>query len=489
MKHLPVNWREGLFLQPQHFQAADRHWDEITRTAQSWDHPYHYGLQDISHSFEGVSLRVDRIHARMRDGTLICRQEDAPPLRVDLGKVLESEQSKRIYLCVPELKPGDVNIRPDGPETHPNSAAIVRYVTKKRHWSDENESGGDEREIELRDLDVRLLTELDDRAGYAELPIAQIRRPTASEVGPQLDERYIPPVLGINTWIQLGKGIVRGVHDALLQNVNVQTEALRDVNIRDHILEVSQSVRITWLDRLNEASAALGVMVPPVLGVHPFVAYAELCRILGQLSIFTHEKRVPKIPRYDHDDLWTVFHEVCDLILRILDIQFEDYLRKNFVWDGNLMVAELSPAWFDPRVEWFIGVDRGGKTSEFESPSDAECRRLLSRENGFLWKFGSMDSDLHTPRPVGLEVKEEHSINATLPPQQYWSYWRVKTEMSDPYYFKISKSQTIAAFIKDHKNPSFKPSDYVGTSRFPVIVSESNRDTIELKLALFGVRH
>ena len=473
MKNLPVNWHEGLFLHPHHFQAADRYWTELTSTSEQWDHPYNYGLQEYSCGFEGNVFRVDKIHARMRDGTLIRRDENAPPLTIDLTSALLRDAPVRIYLCVPKLRPRDANVTPDGGDQR------ARYLAIVRQSFDENQSGGNEQELECRELNVRLLLESDERQGYEQLPIAQVKRSASDDASPQLDEHYIPPVLGIDASLQLGKGVVRGVHDLLIQQINELVELLRDVNIRDHILEVAQSGRVALLDRLNEMSTVLGVMLP-ALGIHPLTSYGELCWIVAKLAIFAREKRVPKLPRYDHDNLGPIFREVASLIRVILEsIQFKDYLQKNFVWEGNIMQAELTPAWFDPRVDWYIGVDRADRAS------DADCRELLSRKNDFLWKFGGKDRDIYQLQAVGLKLQEIDRVTA-LPPHQYWSYWQVAKDELDHVYRAVSKTQIVAAFMSDRKNRSFEPSQYVGTSRFPVVTR--NGELVEFQLSLFGVR-
>jgi len=143
------------------------------------------------------------------------------------------------------------------------------------------------------------------------------------------------------------------------------------------------------------------------------------------------------------------------------------------------MQAELTPAWFDPRVDWYIGVERP------EAVSDAEIRKLLSHENAFLWKFGSKDKDIYTLGSLGLRLKGVERV-PTLPPHQHWTYWHVPKDETDPVYRAISKSQLIAAFMSDGKNRLYEPSQYAGSSRFPVF---NQRDELmEFQLSLFGVR-
>jgi type VI secretion system protein ImpJ len=356
----------------------------------------------------------------------------------------------------------------------------VRYKAVSRELFDENQSGGNDQVLECRELNVRLMLGTDDREGYEQLPIAQVKRAAGDIAAPQLDDRYIPPVLSVDAWLHLGRGIVRGIHDLLIQEINELVEQLRDVKLRDQILEVSQSGRFALLDRLNESSVLLGVMLP-ANGIHPLVSYADFCRIIGQLAVFTRQKRVPELPRYDHDNLGPVFIELASLIRMILEsIRFKDYMQKNFVWEGNIMQADLTPSWFDPNVDWYIGVERA------EAVSDAECRKLLSHENAFLWKFGSKDRDIYSLGALGLKLRGVERVPPTLPPHQHWTYWHVPKDDADPVYRAISKNQLVAAFMSDGKNRPYEPSQYAGSSRFPVF---NRRDElIEFQLSLFGVR-
>ena len=74
MRNLPVHWYEGLFLRPQHLQAADRHWAEAAQISGQVDNPYNYGLQSLEFSREALGnhqFEIRRLKARLRDGTLI----------------------------------------------------------------------------------------------------------------------------------------------------------------------------------------------------------------------------------------------------------------------------------------------------------------------------------------------------------------------------------------------------------------------------------
>jgi type VI secretion system protein ImpJ len=199
---------------------------------------------------------------------------------------------------------------------------------------------------------------------------------------------------------------------------------------------------------------------------------------VGRISVYRDEKRVPPLPAYDHDNLGPVFHEVASLIRIILaSIQFKDYLRANFVWRGDIMRADLSSAWFDDNVDWYLGVDRA------EAASDADCRKLVSAQNNFVWKFGGNDQDIYKLAAVGLKLQDTEGAK-TLPPRQYWSYWKVAKD--PPHVYRaVEHNNVVAAYVRDKKFHAFQPAQFVETSRFPVLKPDGNE--LEFQLALFGV--
>jgi len=76
MRNLPIFWHEGMFLRPQHFQAAaDRYWTELHETSEQLDHPYYYyGLRTASISEEAIAnnqFQIIPCRARLKDGTII----------------------------------------------------------------------------------------------------------------------------------------------------------------------------------------------------------------------------------------------------------------------------------------------------------------------------------------------------------------------------------------------------------------------------------
>src|SRR5688572_22703456 len=157
MRNLPVHWYEGLFLRPHHLQAADRYWTELLQTSSRWNCAYDYGLYAFEFSKEALANHQIDVHilkARMRDGTVVDLDIGQKPDRVDLkqsvgevsslaaqlGEAFEQESIVRVYLAVPKLKLGRINI------STTEQDGGTRYSEARLMLADENR-GGHEQQV------------------------------------------------------------------------------------------------------------------------------------------------------------------------------------------------------------------------------------------------------------------------------------------------------------------------------------------------------
>jgi type VI secretion system protein ImpJ len=452
MRQPPVHWYEGLFLRPHHFQAADRYWAETVQTSEQWDHPYNYGLLAIDFSREALGnhqFEVRQLKARMRDGTLVSLELGEEPDRLDLkqelasvGKAManlteafEKEPVVRVFVGIPKLKLGRQNV------AGTDAATPTRYLPTRLSLPDEH-TGSNEQELELRQLNVKLLLSTQDLSGYELLPIAQVKRASAGAARPQLDESYIPPVIAIDAWQGLGRDIVRAVYDIIGQKIEVLSQQISSRNIGLDSRNPGDLERILMLARLNSAYNALSI-TGFAQGMHPVVAYTELCRICGDLSIFDKDRRAEPVPPYDHDNLAGIFKEVQQRIERLLNaVRDYEYEQRYFVGVGLGMQVTLEPKWFNSDWQWYIGVNKGDLTPQ-------ECRELLS--SGQLdWKLGSSRQVeiLFKQRAPGLELRPLDRPIRALPSQPDWLYYEVNRS-EGPAWRDVQATQTLAMRLKD----------------------------------------
>lgn len=454
MRNPRVHWYQGLFLRPQHFQAAERFWEELGSTSEQWDHPCGYGLQALEFSKEAIAngqFEVYAVKARLRDGTLVVLDIGQQPDRIDLkeaaaravkqplaaglGEAFEKAETVRVYLAVPRLKMGRVNV------AAAEGGNDARYGESLLSVQDETR-GGDDQELQFRTLNVRLLLSTQDVSGYEILPIAQIKRASEGAAAPQLDKDYIPPVLTIEVWPGLGRGIVRAIYDMIGQKIEVLSQQLQDRGIGLAAQEPGDADRIEMLAQLNGAYGVLSVLAFSP-GVHPFTAYAELCRIASQLAIFSRERRATGLPPYDHDDLAGIFKQIqLRIETAINSVRDYEYQMRYFMGVGLGMQTTLEPRWFNSDWQWFIGVRKGDLTTQ-------EIRDLLS-PGQLDWKFGSSRQVemLFQHRAEGVQLTPVERPIRALPVRQEWVYYEVLRK-ENPAWRDVQQTQTLALRLRD----------------------------------------
>jgi type VI secretion system protein ImpJ len=437
MTHLPVHWFEGMFLRPQHFQAADRYWGETLNLSDHWDHEFNYGLRGFELSTDAIAnmqVQINVLHARLRDGTIISLAAGEGLDRVPLKDAFATESSVRVFLAVPKLQLGQPNVGPRG------QATALRYVETTQNAADESK-GGNEQEIQHRTINARIMLSTQDLAGYEVLPIAEIERAGEREAVPRLNTRFIPPLLACDAWPGLGRDIVRAIYDIIGKKIEVLSQQVVMRGVALGASEPGDLERVLMLSLLNSAHATLRV-VAFAQGIHPLVAYTELCRIVGQLSIFASDRRTPSIPQYDHDDLGGIFHAVKKLIEQLIDLVQEfQFEQRFFVGSGLGMQVTLETKWLNSDWQWYVGVNKSNL-------SERECRDLLS-PGQLDWKFGSSRQVeiLFKHRAEGLQLVPMERTPRALPSSQEWIYYEIGR--GNAAWKDVFETQSLAMRLKD----------------------------------------
>jgi len=484
MRNLPVFWHEGMFLRPQHFQAADRYWSELHEVSQQLDHPYSYGLRTASLSEEALAnnqFQLNSCRARMRDGTIINLEVGQEPDRIDMreavtGRVLDSaelteafeqEARVRVFLATPRLKLGRVNVGQNRRELD------CRYLPSTSSVQDETD-GSNQEEVDFLTLNTRLLLSTQSHAGFEVLPIAQVKRAGGANSAPEIDGEYIPPLLAIEAWPRLSRDIIRVIYDRLGESIDVLSEQVSALDVALASREAEELRNVLKLSRLNEAYAAVSSLTFAA-GVHPFTAYAELCRAIGQLSLFSTSRKCPEFPRYDHDNLYPIFKWIKDQIEALIQYEPDQPEKRFFVGVGvSGMQVELDTRWLAQGWNWYIGVNRGNLP-------EAEVRALLKPGPTNLdWKFGSanMVGQYFSQRQPGLRLDEVTTVPRKLP-SGHWVYYQVRRDNEAwPY---VQKEQNLAMRV----NPILVMNKDSLAGRNDLVVRVKNQNVI-LQFALFA---
>jgi type VI secretion system protein ImpJ len=438
MSEPAVNWHEGMFLRPHHFQAAGRYLNDQLRQSGRWDVHYNWGLRAIdidADALRNYQFVVHRLEARLRDGTLVRVPEDGTLTPIDLRAGLEQHNPLEVSLAIPAVQIGRANSGPDADGTR------FRVYTPRDGVPDEN-SGQNPRPVQFRVMNLRLVTGAQDAAGYEVLPIARVARSSRAEAVPELHEPYIPPVLACDAWAVLQRGIVQQVYHRVNKLVEQRSSQVRSRRITFDSQSPGDRQIFESLRVLNEATAFLGIM-GDAAGVHPLPAYLELCRLVGRLAIFGPDAKPPELPRYDHDDLGGCFYTVKRYIDELLthggfSLGYEE---RPFVGEGLRMKVRLEPAWLASAWQMFVGVESPLPTADL-------VPLLTGRLN---MKIGSIErvDEIFQRGLRGLAVGYNPKPPRALPESRTLTYFQVNRETSPEEWQNVQNSLQLAIRLNE----------------------------------------
>jgi type VI secretion system protein ImpJ len=425
-----------MFLRPHHFQTAQRNLLYHAHLDERWDHHYYWGLREIHIDPDALAnyrFVVRALKARLRDGTLISVPEEGTLPAIELRGAFDRSNTVTLFLAVPVLNLGRANVSGNG------AAETGRYTLDTQELEDEN-TGINPQPIQVRLLNLKLLLSTQDHAGYEVLPIARVGKSARAEATPQIDTAYIPPVLACDGWPPLAAGILEQIYDRIGKKQEMLASQVVSRGIGMESESQGDRVIIAQLRALNEASGLLGILAF-AKGMHPFGAYLELARLVGQLAIFSRTigPRTPALPRYDHDDLGGCFYRLKQYVDSLLnEITEPDYKERPFEGAGLRMQVTLEPAWLESIWHMYVGV---------KSPLTADqCVHLLTRPGVLDMKIGSTDrvDDIFRLGQRGLIFSHAPNPPRALPSVQGLTYFQINRASQPEEWQKVHKSLTLA---------------------------------------------
>ncbi len=486
MQFPAVNWHEGLFLQPHHFQAWDRHWSERVSVGERWQAPFAYGVQELSINRDALAagfLQIDILRCKTPGGTLIDgmsgqiaeRRDLRPAMELATGRLASQSHevarstsaSVDIYVGVPRLQLGIKNV--DTPE-HRNGA---RFVAQCVDLPDELDAAC-VRPVEVRNVNARLLVDGEDLAGFDLLRLARVRRSRQGDSLYQLDRQYIPPLMDCNGCDLLRTEVLTSVHDQLQSTLQKLTNQLLDAGGQLHAHSPVEVRRLVAYQALSPAMAVFNVLAFS-RGVHPFTVYIELARLAGALEVLQPKRTAETTAAYDHENLGPLFFALKRRIATALEsLRHEKYWQAAFIGNETGMQVAVEPALFLENRRWFIGIQRGN--------ASPESIRALFQPGNLDWKLGSIRQieKLFASRQVGLELKPAINVPSSLPQGDQWLYFEI-ANCDSLAWSDVRLSGSLAIRINE--------ATIVDRDQLPGNASMELRlggKTYNLQLALFG---
>lgn len=437
-----VHWHEGMFLRPHHLQAARRHAEDRSRLLTNALFPYSWGCRTLDIDPDALAnsrLVVRHLLARLPDGTVVSVPDDVSLTALDLKSILDREPRATIYLAIPLLQTG----RPNVAESGSAGSSLVRFSLDTLEVEDENTTG-DREQIVVRRLNAQLLSSGQDLSGYTVVPLARIRRSTRADGRPELEPEYIPPILACDASPALLNDILQSSYDRVGRKIDILASQVQSRGLVFDTASQADALAVVQLRALNELYTTLGPLCFTA-GLHPVLAYMELCRAVGELAVFGPTHRPPALPRYDHDDLGGCLFKLKVIIDGLLDLFLEpDYKDRPFLGAGLRMEVALEPAWVEASWQMYIGVQSDLTTDELI--------RVLTQPGVLDMKVGSserVDAIFRYGRE-GLRFLPVRTPPHILPHPGNMTYFQMAIDVTTEWV-AVQKSLSLAIRLNENR--------------------------------------
>ncbi|MCP5141732.1 MAG: type VI secretion system baseplate subunit TssK [Gammaproteobacteria bacterium] len=295
----PLQWTEGMLLSPQHFQQNDIYWGQQLALHTRWTRPYGWGLWHLEldeGELQKGEIIVRRLEGLLPDGLAVqypaARGDNSlQPLSIaDHPRLANMDGRVRIHLAIAKRMRGAASDHSD----------LRRYQGVPGDTVLDENTGGNEMNIDRLRACLTLLPEDKLTGGHAHMPLLEIKRRGKGFVL----SAYHPPLL------RIGAGDFLDPENAILNRVRRQ---LRQV-IERASGQAGDAEGRRMMGALTSAMPPLDVMAQSG-EVHPFDLYLALAGLLGQVAqIASSPLYALNIAEYDHNELQRGFAEMLDII-------------------------------------------------------------------------------------------------------------------------------------------------------------------------------
>ncbi|MEM6304077.1 MAG: type VI secretion system baseplate subunit TssK [Pseudomonadota bacterium] len=309
-----VLWTEGLFLQPHHFQQADRYTESLVGGLARRVAPYAWGMSQLEVDTEVLKVgqfAIKSCAGLTQDGTVfrVPAAEDHPPA---LDVPAETKDCV-VYLSVPQRRQGAAEADPSGAEL-----SNTRFRMSELEVTDTAGSGKKAAMLTVGKLRLQFALEVDDLADRLVIPIARIIE-VKSDQEVVLDSAFVPSCLDIRAATPL-LGFARELEGLLAHRMNALAGRIAQSGTTKGAAEIQDFL---LLQAVNRALPAIRHQLG-IENLHPVQFYRDCVSLAGELSTFmAPQKHPPEFPAYQHHDLSTTFATVIRLLRQYLSSVLE----------------------------------------------------------------------------------------------------------------------------------------------------------------------
>lgn len=318
----PLFWRQGMFLQPHHFQYMDQHQYQMTRRHYAMSHSYNWGFNQLSideSALANVILDLQSFEAVMPDGAYVCYPGNVDISARGFDAVWQNRtQPLKLFLVIRKLDPLQRNVM-DSTE-----ADSQRYIVQNEIVLNDVYSGDTEVEVSTLQYHCFIISseELTQYDKHVILPVAEIIQGIEA---PELSNQFAPPCLSIEASKSLA-AISRTLKEEVVQRATKLEEYKGQSNDQADFSHKMLRYRLALQTLSRYALLLQNIIDAP--GVHPWDLYNIYSQLVGELTAYTIEYNVLGERKgddgarieYKHDNLGLSFNTISRLIFTLLNV-------------------------------------------------------------------------------------------------------------------------------------------------------------------------
>ncbi len=319
-----VAWREGLFLQQQHLQQADRYLEHQLEARLRDLTPWPWGITEMTLDRDLAQQGKIGLRSITASCPMACRSTPRPPVRCPCPYLAPDAAGQGVWLTLPEASPNGRDIGLDGTaaDAPDGSASVTRWRLTTEYVADNAAEGRQEQLIEVAEPRLELVVRKTPRPGYQSICIARIHEMRNGIIA--FDDSTPPPAL-----VTRAHPALSGYLDRVSGWVEARLETLARYAADPSSGGGLQATDYLQLMLLNREIAVLRHMAR-LPALHPEDLYRRLLGIAGELATFNDGARLAAVyPPYDHNDLKASFAPVVQDIQRALSRDVGRAVRLN----------------------------------------------------------------------------------------------------------------------------------------------------------------
>lgn len=318
MDNCRIIWKEGLFLQPQHFQQSENFILNNVKSLFSYSIPYIYGIVELGieeASLANGTLTITDCKVVLPDGSIICVPNG---ISIHLTRSFEShfnyeKQSLDVFLAVPLISEGKCNVE----KADCGSGTNSRYISRSISFTDEVH-GMQKKDLEVGFYNTRLIFDDESIDNYSTLQICRLIKDQDGNV--KIDDKFVPTLLkiGSSTYVM---NMLRNLIELLYAKCDLFSQGR--IHTEQGLAKFSKNEDGSFR-MLQTISAYI-----PMLNyyytssfIHPFELYKHLMMLAGAISVFSADTSIRDFPKYDHHNISNTFYNLIQTIKRILESDF-----------------------------------------------------------------------------------------------------------------------------------------------------------------------